>query len=74
MHDVTYRFFDIRVIFSSYDVINTHIKRLSSVAFLFFCINSNSIIQVIKKVMLSLIRLKIGSISPFLRIFGNFKI
>ena len=45
------------IVNKSYDAINTHIYRLSSVAFLVFFKNSNCILQIIKKAaMLSVTR------------------
>ena len=74
MHIVTYRFFEIPIIVKVTDVINTHICRLSSVALLFFCVNSNSIRQIIKKAMLSLIHLKNQEHTSFPRSLRDFKI
>ena len=75
MHNVTYHFFEILLLFGlSYDFIHTHIYRLSKVAFLFigYYVNSNCIRQIIEKAILFLIRYNIGSIPPFLRVLGIF--
>ena len=75
MHNVTYRFFEIRIylLFKLWCPKHPYLQTFFRSVFI-FCVNSNCIREIIKKAMLSLIRLKNRKHTSFAQSFRDSKI